>query len=247
MYCFLDREIFYDPSTGGTGLLGDKLAQFELRMAYDAHTQLRDKLRKLHTFLRARFKWINAMDKIVSHLFAKFLWVCELMNGNTVQLDKQPLRSFATVVTSVQRNEELEITELELSLIRRVILSSSTINLAPCALRQIGTLKRMKDKETLLLDRLLDSASVRSDDEDSEEDSEDEEEHPHAHPPQFHPKRVSSVDYTFDPSASAVHSTSSMESGVTSAYQRVVGKPVKTEQELKLDISIRVRRALGKL
>lgn len=138
------------------------------------------------------------------------------------------------------RHKELQTASSELSFLRRLIHQSSVLDLGNGTQeRMLG--KEQVDQQVFLLDYLIDntslysgtssqSESLSSEDEDDSQSSDNAE--------------LSAVESTSELD-NLVHSTSTMESGNTSVYRRVVGKPKKSDQEVRLEFSTRIRRGIG--
>jgi hypothetical protein len=136
------------------------------------------------------------------------------------------------VAERVRRKQNIEATKLELNFIRKLIYKCSISDLTTSTTDQIQE-KDWEEQQIILLDELFDCISSYS--ENSEEDEEHEEVAPKI--PKFSVWNISGQDLN--------KSSSSLSSGA-SVTRKLARKPKREEEEVRLDLEIRVERGLSK-
>lgn len=138
------------------------------------------------------------------------------------------------------RKQNIEATKHEVSFIGRLIQNISVLDLGTCTLPQIQG-RRLEVQENIFLDRLIEYTDLYSDSEEEEEGEEDEwSEEDYYHHPHHHGDSLRNSE----PGAT---SSSSTEESDGSVYRKVAGKPKKEDDEIRLDLAVRIKQGLGKV
>ncbi len=160
-----------------------------------------------------------------------------------MQLVKRKLKTMADVIKCVVREREYESIDTELRFLKRLVEVSSVLNLTNGTIQSIQG-RHLEEQQTILLDKLIDNVSLYSSDEEEENDEDDDESHSSF---DLEPKSGPLLDDgQGDHFRFSNHSISSYSS--TNSVNRILyGKPKRTQDELKLDIAVRIKRGLSKL